>query len=182
VSFAPIPPLAGAAVLGKALASNTHIEILYLADNRIGDVGATALATVLASPGSVLTTLGLSSNHVGDEGAVALATALSGNGALTALELNGNAELGDRGVSALAAVLGRPTCAVQQFSCANTGFGSAGVHALAAALTTNQSLWTLDMADAEGGCDVAAHAALVKALRANTTLSYFSGPCELPPR
>lgn len=90
----------GARAVAQAfiLPQNAGIGELCLGDNSIADVGAQALAAVLASPGSALRRLSLRDNSIGDAGAQDLAQALSSNVMLEELDLWGNhiSEVGKR--------------------------------------------------------------------------------------
>ena len=68
------------------MAVSGSMATLDLTYNRIGDVGAKAIAEAVRASGS-LTTLGLSTNNIGDEGAKALVAA---SGSMTYLYLDGN--------------------------------------------------------------------------------------------
>ena len=69
-----------------------HTALLGLGNNRIGDVGAKAMAEVLKSSGS-LVTLDLQQNRIGDVGAKAIAEALKSSGSMVTLGLNSNSNI-----------------------------------------------------------------------------------------
>jgi Ran GTPase-activating protein (RanGAP) involved in mRNA processing and transport len=79
----------GAAALADALQHNSTLTTLNLAQNKITHVGAAALAVALHS-NSTLTTLDLCTNDLDDEGVAALADRLRLNSALTTLKLSYN--------------------------------------------------------------------------------------------
>lgn len=77
-----------------------RLEGLDVADNRIGDTGARALARLLRSSGT-MKWLGLSGNEIGDGGAAALASAFGAGTRLRVLDLKLN-PIGDQGADAIA--------------------------------------------------------------------------------
>jgi len=91
----------GARALAWAFARPQQPTIgeLCLGSNRIGDVGAMAIAAVLGA-GSTIRRLSLRDNSIGDIGAQAIAAALAANTALEELDLWGN-ELSGMGKRAL---------------------------------------------------------------------------------
>jgi hypothetical protein len=93
----------GAAALGTALLSNTHLTELGLALNPLSPLGALELREGLRRNGA-LRTLDLSGCSIGDDGAVAIATALRTNSVLETLYLQNNG-IGKRGALALASTL-----------------------------------------------------------------------------
>ncbi|XDV33306.1 hypothetical protein PO909_003753 [Leuciscus waleckii] len=92
----------GCAALASALRSNpSHLRILKLHDNKLGDSGVKLLSAVLANPHCKLEKLWLSYCGVTDEGCAALASALRSNPShLRELNLYKN-KLGDSGVKLL---------------------------------------------------------------------------------
>eukprot|EP00812_Abedinium_dasypus_P005306 NODE_1664_length_1089_cov_170.594778.p2 GENE.NODE_1664_length_1089_cov_170.594778~~NODE_1664_length_1089_cov_170.594778.p2 ORF type:complete len:250 (-),score=65.64 NODE_1664_length_1089_cov_170.594778:151-900(-) len=89
----------GARALATALQHNATITTLILVDSDIGDLGAQALATALQH-NAMITELNLSSNNIGDLGAQALAAALQQNETIDVLLLHDNS-IGDLGTQAL---------------------------------------------------------------------------------
>jgi Ran GTPase-activating protein (RanGAP) involved in mRNA processing and transport len=81
----------GAKLLADALLVNETLLNVNLECNRIGDIGAEALASYLITRGgSSVRFIGLSNNMVGDDGANALAEAIRVNTVLTVLTLKNN--------------------------------------------------------------------------------------------
>lgn len=80
---------AGAAALADAARENVVLEELVLADNEVGDAGATALAQALAGGASALRVLSLVRNRIGAAGGAALGRALEANTALEVIYLMG---------------------------------------------------------------------------------------------
>ena len=76
----------------------SSLATLNLADNGIGDEGATSLAGVLGQCSS-LASLNLESNDIGDGGATSLAGALGQCSSLARLNLGGNYHIGDQGIT-----------------------------------------------------------------------------------
>ena len=74
----------GASALGEALKVNAVLNKLLLTDNSIGPAGATALADAL-KVNAVMTNLIIGQNKIGDVGATALGDALKVNAVLTEL-------------------------------------------------------------------------------------------------
>ncbi len=105
-----------AQLLADALYRNNRMLSLNLEANKIGVIGAEALASCLLAQGaSSLQYLGLSYNHVCDDGAVALAEALKANAsALRVLTLKNNC-IGHAGLHALAQVLESSTSLEQLY-------------------------------------------------------------------
>ena len=68
----------------------TSLEHLYLHENRIGNSGCCALATLLADTNCNLKRLKLSSNQIGNEGATAIANSLADNTKIQTLYLRSN--------------------------------------------------------------------------------------------
>jgi hypothetical protein len=91
---------AGAAALGRALATNDALEYLGLSSNVVGNEGAKGLAEGLKE-NKALRRLDMYFNVIKDEGAVALADALSINRGLRMLHVDTNM-IGDVGGLALA--------------------------------------------------------------------------------
>jgi hypothetical protein len=94
---------AGAEALATVLATNTTLKSLCLCDNGIGTTGARALAAALAT-NATLTILSLHNNNIGAEGARSLAASLGNNATLKSLVISDN-NIGAEGARALAAVL-----------------------------------------------------------------------------
>lgn len=75
----------GAAALALMLSRNRVLKALNLANNRVGDVGASALAAALATPNGTLEELYLEANPIGLVGALALSRMLDTNKGLLVL-------------------------------------------------------------------------------------------------
>ena len=125
------------------------VQQLSLFNNSIGDVGAAALAGVIARNG-VLLTLNLRANAIGEKGALALGAALLHNVALTTLDVSENA-IGTRGALALAAALTpgagssayNPGTQLRYLSAALNGVAVEGRIALADAVKKSSVLQTV---------------------------------------
>jgi len=85
----------GASALAEGLQTNTTITVLNLANNKIGNEGASALAQVLQT-NTTITVLDLANNQIGNEGAAALAEVLQTNTTITVLNLVGNEDIDPR--------------------------------------------------------------------------------------
>ncbi|ROI37405.1 Ribonuclease inhibitor [Anabarilius grahami] len=92
----------GCAALASALRSNpSHLRVLNLSGNKLGDSGVKLFSAVLENPHCELEFLGLSDCGVTDEGCAALASALRSNPShLRKLNMSEN-KLGDSGVKLL---------------------------------------------------------------------------------
>ena len=69
---------------------NTSLERLYLYENRIGNAGCHAIATLLADTNCNLQLLNLNTNQIGNEGATVIADSLVNNTKLQTLYLRSN--------------------------------------------------------------------------------------------
>jgi hypothetical protein len=131
----------GAAALATALASNRTLVELGLLGNRIGDAGAGHIGAALRT-NRCLSKLYLGANGISDDGARALALSLSVNGALSELGLWSNA-IGDDG----AACLGRTglvaNAALRALDLDNNRIGDDGACALCEGLAANTTLAAL---------------------------------------
>lgn len=90
----------GATVIADNLHGNLTLNELYLSENSISDIGAHAIAQVLAINNHSLTWLELHSNSITDEGAEYLADMLKTNKTLILLGLNSN-KITNRGAQIL---------------------------------------------------------------------------------
>ncbi|XP_067222396.1 NLR family CARD domain-containing protein 3-like isoform X2 [Chanodichthys erythropterus] len=104
----------GCAALASALRSNpSHLRVLNLSWNNLGDSGVKMVSAVLENPHCKLEKLWLEDCGVTDEGCAALASALRSNPShLRELSLSGN-NLGDSGVKIVSAVLENPHCKLE---------------------------------------------------------------------
>ncbi|KAI8916103.1 hypothetical protein EDD86DRAFT_197652, partial [Gorgonomyces haynaldii] len=91
-------------ILANQLAKNQTIKTLDFCNNKIGDHGARALATLLVQPNTVLETLLLGNNMIGYEGVQFFGKALQRNQKLQELDLRLN-RLGDEGGAVLLQLL-----------------------------------------------------------------------------
>ena len=150
-----------------------QLERLNLWGNKVGDVGAAALAEWLSSSPPKLTTLSLQSQQsakriwehkIGDEGAAALAGALRANSVLQVLGLGDN-KIGDQGAAALAEVL-KVNSALTTLYLGGNVVGDEGAAKLAGALEVNSVLHKLELGRNEIGEE--GGAALTHALKVNS--------------
>lgn len=132
-------------MLAQGLASEgAGVKELVLAENSIGDAGASAVGQTLGLLCG-LVKLDLSSNHIGDFGAKGLAEGLQAEGStLQSLQLNANQLGGAAGVSlGRAAAKADELCIIQLRH--NSLTGSAAGAALIGALECNAQLTTVDV-------------------------------------
>jgi Ran GTPase-activating protein (RanGAP) involved in mRNA processing and transport len=115
-----------------ALFQNSHLSILQLGYNNLGDEGVTILAPGIASHKS-LASLDLGFNNIGDQGCRALATALSSCKVHT-LYLAGNL-FGEDGACALAGVI---KWSIKRLHLTGNRIGPDGVKAIAEAVIGEQ--------------------------------------------
>ncbi|CAM4674236.1 unnamed protein product [Leuciscus chuanchicus] len=130
----------GCVALASALRSNpSHLRVLDLSGNNLGDSGVKLFSAVLANPHCKLEILRLYSCGVTDEGCVALASALRSNPShLRDLDLSHN-NLGDSGVKLFSAGLANPHCKLETLGLMSCGVTDEGCAALASALRSNPS-------------------------------------------
>ncbi|KAK9961678.1 hypothetical protein ABG768_007087 [Culter alburnus] len=130
----------GCAALASALRSNpSHLRLLDLSDNNLGDSGVKIVSAVLENPHCKLEDLKLEQCGVTDEGCAALASALRSNPShLRRLDLSDN-NLGDSGVKIVSAVLENPHCKLETLWLWKCGVTDEGGAALASALRSNPS-------------------------------------------
>ena len=144
---------------------------LNLCHNNIGDAGAAAIASALASGAPCLLKLALHENRIGCGGMAALAAALAPGGADAISELRvGFNLIADEGLAALARAWERGGGrALRELHAAGNRISDAGLFALAEALHTAPLLSTLALGSAAGGNCIgdAGAAALCRALRMN---------------
>eukprot|EP00566_Odontella_aurita_P011166 CAMPEP_0113575360 /NCGR_PEP_ID=MMETSP0015_2-20120614/27650_1 /TAXON_ID=2838 /ORGANISM="Odontella" /LENGTH=411 /DNA_ID=CAMNT_0000478581 /DNA_START=42 /DNA_END=1277 /DNA_ORIENTATION=- /assembly_acc=CAM_ASM_000160 len=152
--------------IAEALRGNTHLTLLLLRFNDIGDVGASALAETLKC-NTTLAHLDLRHNDIGSVGALELSEMLKSNTTLTYLSLEGNG-IGNDGTSALAEAL-KSNTTLTVLSLNNNGIGNDGASVLAEMLKSNVSLIKLSLSYNDIGDDGAS--ALVEALQSNATLT-----------
>lgn len=125
----------GASNIASGLVNpNTKLTTLDLSGNQIGRAGATAIASGLASADTKLTTLNLSNNQIGDAGATAIASKLaSANTKLTTLDLSYN-QIGDDGAAVIAIGLASAGTKLTTLDLSYNQIGDAGASAIASKL------------------------------------------------
>ncbi|KAK7155978.1 hypothetical protein R3I94_006141 [Phoxinus phoxinus] len=130
----------GCAALASALRSNpSHMRILDLSGNKLGDSGVKLFSAALTNPLCKLEKLWLDECGVTEEGCAALASALRSNPShLRELDLSYN-KLGDSGVKLISAVLENPHCKLEELWLEVCGVTDEGCAALASALRSNPS-------------------------------------------
>jgi len=133
----------GASILADALTNDTNLEILYLHDNHIADLGVQYIAQSLSTKNLTLKTLDLGSNNITDEGAEYLAEMLKTNQTLIHLYLRNN-KIGDRGIQALANILAYPNKTLEELVLdQNKMISDSSIEILVNMLIRNRSLKTL---------------------------------------
>ncbi|XP_056329945.1 NLR family CARD domain-containing protein 3-like [Danio aesculapii] len=131
---------AGCDYLGKALSLNpSHLKVLDLSWNTIGDSGLKHLCAALEKDHSALEIMILAKCGLTEESCAALASALSlKSSSLTDLDLSIN-DLQDSGVKTLCVGLQNPHCKLQQLRLSNCKVTHEGVTALTVALKSSPS-------------------------------------------
>jgi Ran GTPase-activating protein (RanGAP) involved in mRNA processing and transport/serine/threonine protein kinase len=147
-----------------------NCTLIYLANDNIQDVGATALAKALAG-NTVVTQLNLQNNDIGVAGAVALAEMLMTNTAINRLDLDsdrasglGKTTIGNRIGSAGAAALAeafKVNAAVATVHMRGNNIGDAGAASLAQAFMVNSVITWVDLGKNSIGAEGAASLATV---------------------
>jgi hypothetical protein len=94
----------GIYTLSLHLLENKHLKVLELSCNEIGPDGAQSLATYIKASDCVLESLFLKANKLGDLGAKAMAQAIAENHSLIHIDLTNN-NIHDLGLSRLAEAL-----------------------------------------------------------------------------
>lgn len=103
---------------GAAALRTRPLALAVRSCNRLGNSGAASLARALAAPASALEVLVLANNRIGDPGLEALSGSLNDSATLAELDLRGNRLL-DEGVCALAdALVANRTLTNLNLSCA----------------------------------------------------------------
>ncbi|XP_078390049.1 NACHT, LRR and PYD domains-containing protein 3-like [Cetorhinus maximus] len=128
--------------LASALSANQSLTDLNLNDNKLGDSGLKLLSVALRNATCKIRKLKL--DNVGVTDIKDLASALSTNRSLTYLNLNDN-KLENSGVKLLSAALRNTTCKIRKLKLDNVGVTD--IKDLASALSTNQSLISLNLND-----------------------------------
>ncbi|XP_017206749.1 NACHT, LRR and PYD domains-containing protein 3-like isoform X1 [Danio rerio] len=131
---------AGSDHLGKVLSLNpSHLKVLDLSWNTIGDPGVKHLCAALEKVDCALETLALAKCGLTEESCAALASALSSkSSSLTDLDMSVN-DLQDSGVKKLCVGLQNPHCKLQKLRLANCKVTHEGVTALTEALKSSLS-------------------------------------------
>jgi Ran GTPase-activating protein (RanGAP) involved in mRNA processing and transport len=117
-----------------ALFQNSHLSVLKLGYNNLGDEGVTTLSSGIAAH-KALASLDLGFNNIGDQGCRALATALQSSSScatLHTLYLAGNV-FGEDGALALADVI-RRGCSIERLHLTGNRIGPDGVKAVTDAI------------------------------------------------
>ena len=131
-------------VLCHSMIKNRTLTELNLSNNKIGDKGAQAIATVLASHLCSLVVLNLCNNKIGQEGVSLLGKALIQNKTLSQIDLRLN-RLGDEGESLLLNDL-KKNSGLSFLEVSGNGLGAKSVTALASLLKLNHpNLTRLDI-------------------------------------
>uniref|UniRef100_A0A3B4E950 NACHT domain-containing protein n=1 Tax=Pygocentrus nattereri TaxID=42514 RepID=A0A3B4E950_PYGNA len=125
---------------GNTLKLNpSHLRVLELSENKIGDSGVKLLSAALESPLCKLETLWLWDCNITKEGCAALVSSLKSNPShLRVLYLSNN-KIGDSGVKLLSAVLENPLCKLETLRLRDCNITDEGCAALTAALKSNPS-------------------------------------------
>ncbi|XP_065138213.1 uncharacterized protein [Paramisgurnus dabryanus] len=126
--------------LSLNLTSNpSHLTLLDLSDNNIGDFGVEFISYGLKNPDCKLLILGLRSCNITAKSCVALTSALTSNPShLTLLDLSDN-NIGDSGVELISDVPRNPDCKLQILRLIRCNITGEGCVALTSALMSNPS-------------------------------------------
>ncbi|XP_038656808.1 NACHT, LRR and PYD domains-containing protein 3-like isoform X2 [Scyliorhinus canicula] len=117
---------------------------LRLILNNLGDSGVKLLSAALRNPDCKMQKLKLGNNALTDDCIEDLALTLRENQSLKNLDLGHN-KLGDSGVKLLSTTLKNPDCKIRKLSLCANALTSSCAEDLASALSTNQSLTSLDL-------------------------------------
>jgi len=134
----------GITAIAESLENNSSIRELDLSYNSIGDIGVTALSTVLRHPISALEKLDVKWNSIGEMGATVIADALENNFSLRELSLSGNS-IGDIGVTSISNVLRHPNSTLEKLDISVNSIGDIGINALTNSLLNNSMLNVLSI-------------------------------------
>ncbi|XP_067307380.1 NACHT, LRR and PYD domains-containing protein 3-like [Pseudorasbora parva] len=133
---------AGCVSLSSALSLNpSHLKVLDLSWNNIGDSGVKHLCAALERVQCALEILKLLTCKINAEGFESLASTLKSNTQLRELDL-GNNSPGDQGVELLSAVLHHPNCRLKTLRLDKCGMTEKSCTALASALSSETSSLT----------------------------------------
>lgn len=168
----------GATAVASLIAESKTLHSVDLRMNRIATQGAERLALSLKSAEVVLTTLHLSSNDMGTQGAIWMASALASNSSLRALFFEYN-DIGDEGAAHVATALAQNRH-LSTLSLRGNEINGSGALKLAESLKQNKSLTSLDMStNAFGDAGAAAFEAAFRSNASLLGLMLFG--CEVSP-
>jgi len=130
-----------AKLLKRAMQQNSHLSVLKLSYNDLGDVGAAVIASGFAMGSrhhKNLSVLDLGFNGIGDDGCAALSLhAVAGNQALRVLYLAGN-NIGERGTLSLSGAM-LHGCSLTSLHMSANRIGEMGIQAIARAVAENEA-------------------------------------------
>ena len=129
--------------LSSSLEGDSNVITLDLSQNRFGDKGAIAIATLLEHKNSKLSHLWLSANNIGCGGITKVAEAIAENVYLEELHLSRNHIHAD-GAKAIATALAGNTM-LKKLDVSHNAFHYTGTNALAKALEKNKALTHLNI-------------------------------------
>jgi Ran GTPase-activating protein (RanGAP) involved in mRNA processing and transport len=156
----------GAGAVARLVAGNAHLQVLYLGCNNIGPEGARELAAMVAQAPQI-TGLWLKRNPLGPEGAESIARMLRDNKHLRMLDLV-NTDLRGAGVRAVADALCAGNSSLRSLYLSGNGLGPSVVPDLARLLREAPQIAALYVSANHLGDAGAIE--LAKALRHNSTL------------
>jgi hypothetical protein len=134
-------------LLCEALAANTSVVEVHVANNGVGDAGVARLATALdGGRHAQLNRLSVSGNELTSVGVAALVECVAKSTQLQHFDVSNNATLGDAGVAAVCAWL-ESNATVTAVNLNATGVTDDGVAAIARMLRVNQTLKVLSLSD-----------------------------------
>jgi len=136
----------GVCRLVKALSNNTTLTSLSLWQNKIGDIGASALSQLLHKNQPPLELLDVSDNSLSDDGAVAIGNSLAGNMCLQLLYIFGNS-IGSQGAQAIGRPLLSKNSTLEQIFLNDNKIGDEGAWQFAKAMQANGKIQRIDLRD-----------------------------------
>jgi hypothetical protein len=134
----------GITAIAESLKKNSSLRELDLSYNSIGDIGVTALSTVLRHPNSALEKLDVKWNSIGEMGATVIADGLENNSTIKELALSSNS-IGDIGVTSISNVLRHPNSTLENLDISVNSIGDIGINALTNSLLNNSMLNVLSI-------------------------------------